>query len=219
MTGTSVLGLKFKGGVILAADMLGSYGSTKRYKDLQRLLEVNHNCVVGASGEVSDFQQIEKYLDELTTNDYCIDDGIILEPAEVYSYLTRVMYNRRAKMNPLWNSLVIGGIAKDGNPFLGSVMMNGTHYVSDHIATGFGNHLAIPLLREAWRDDLSEEEAVALVKKALRVCYYRDKQSINKFQIATISKDKGISITEPFALDVKWDYQAYQDPTKGAGCW
>jgi hypothetical protein len=38
------------------------------------------------------------------------DDGISLGPQEVYAYLCRVMYNRRNKMDPLWNSLIVAGI-------------------------------------------------------------------------------------------------------------
>ena len=39
-----------------------------------------------------------------------------------------------------------------------------------------------------------------------QVCYYRDKQSINKFKLATVTS-AGVKITEPFALETKWDYK------------
>jgi hypothetical protein len=48
------------------------------------------------------------------------DDGNSLGPKEVHSYLTRVMYNRRNKFDPLWNSLVLGGV-KNGQKYLGMV--------------------------------------------------------------------------------------------------
>lgn len=51
------------------------------------------------------------------------DDGNSLGPKEVHSYLTRVMYNRRNKFNPLWNSLVLGGV-KNGQKYLGTVNLN-----------------------------------------------------------------------------------------------
>ena len=38
------------------------------------------------------------------------------------------------------------------------------------------------------------------------MCYYRDKQSINKFQIAKVTKD-GASISEPFAIETTWNYR------------
>ena len=48
------------------------------------------------------------------------DDGNSLGPKEVHCYLTRVMYNRRNKFNPLWNSVVLGGV-KNGQKYLGMV--------------------------------------------------------------------------------------------------
>lgn len=109
------------------------------------------------------------------------DDGISLGPQEVYNYLCRVMYNRRNKFDPLWNSFIIAGIEpathditdSSSSSFLGMVGMIGTHYVDSHVTTGFANHLARPLFREKQSDDMSEEAAVELMHEALRVCYYR----------------------------------------------
>lgn len=83
VTGTSVLAVKYAGGVMLAADTLGAYGSTKRYKSLERIVRVNARTLVGAGGEVSDFQYIVRLLEEITTDDYRRDDGIELGPREV----------------------------------------------------------------------------------------------------------------------------------------
>lgn len=219
VTGTSVIALKYKDGVMVAADTLGAYGSTKRYKSMERIVRVNDRVVLAAGGEVSDFQYIQRLLDEMTTDDYCTDDGISLQPAEVYAYLTRVMYNRRSKFDPLWNSLVVGGVGADGAPFLGMVGMQGTHYVDSHVTTGFANALARPLLRERQSDTMSEEEAVALIHDALRVCYYRDKQSINKFTLSKVTK-AGVTVSQPFALDMRWDYKLFAKPTEWAvGAW
>lgn len=52
---------------------------------------------IGAGGELSDFQYILQLLDELTTQDFTMDDSISLTPKEIYSYLSRVLYNRRNK--------------------------------------------------------------------------------------------------------------------------
>merc|ERR1712070_295135 len=97
------------------------------------------------------------------TDDYCYDDGQTLTPKEVYCYLTRVMYNRRNKFDPLWNSLVVAGF-ENGESFLGTVSMIGTAFTDSHVATGFGAHLARPIFRESQYDDMSEEEARALLE-------------------------------------------------------
>ncbi|XP_020275067.1 proteasome subunit beta type-4 [Asparagus officinalis] len=218
VTGTSVLGMKYKDGVILAADMGGSYGSTLRYKNLERIKPIGKHSLLGASGEVSDFQEILRYLDELILYDNMWDDGNSLGPKEVHNYLNRIMYNRRNKFNPLWNSLVIGGV-KNGQKYLGVVGMIGTHYEDNHVATGFGNHLARPILRSEWREDLTYEEAVKLLEKCLLVLLYRDRSSINKFQIAKITDD-GVTISQPYALKTFWGFSSFENPAKNAqGSW
>lgn len=48
--------MQYKGGVLLASDTLASYGSLARFKDVQRLKSVGTHTVLGAGGEMSDFQ-------------------------------------------------------------------------------------------------------------------------------------------------------------------
>ena len=66
VTGTSVIGVTFDKGVILAADMLGSYGSLARFRSVSRMRKVTENCAVAASGDYADFQCIERHLEYLT---------------------------------------------------------------------------------------------------------------------------------------------------------
>lgn len=218
VTGTSVIGIKYKDGVLIAADMGGSYGSTLRYKSVERLKGIGRHSLLGASGEISDFQELLRYLDELILHDNMWDDGNSFGPKEVHSYLTRVMYNRRNKFNPLWNSLVLGGV-KNGQKYLGTVNMIGVHYQDNHVATGFGNHLAVPILRDEWKEDLTFEEGVRLLEKCLRVLLYRDRSAVNKLQIAKITEE-GASISPPYSLKTHWDLAAFKNPTAGAeGSW
>ena len=62
---------------------------------------------------MSDFQYIQTLLNELTIEEYTAQDGHTLGPAEIHEYLSQVMYARRSQINPLWNSLLVGGV-KDG---------------------------------------------------------------------------------------------------------
>ncbi|XP_078437223.1 20S proteasome beta subunit G1 [Wolffia australiana] len=218
VTGSSVIGIKYKDGILMAADTGGSYGSTLRYKSVDRIKAIGKHSLLGASGEVSDFQEILKYLDELILYDNMWDDGNSLGPKEIHNYLTRVMYNRRNKFNPLWNSLVLGGI-KNGHKYLGVVTMLGAHYEDNHVATGFGNHLAVPILRAEWTEEMSFEEAVKLLEKCLLVLLYRDRSSINKFQIAKITED-GATIFPAYSLKTFWGFSAFKNPAKFAeGSW
>ena len=53
------------------------------------------------------------------------------------------------RMDPLWNSLVVGGFY-GGKPFLGTVGMIGTNYTDDHVATGASGRQEI---RVHWKLD------------------------------------------------------------------
>jgi 20S proteasome alpha/beta subunit len=106
VTGTSVLGVRYRDGIMLAADTLASYGSLARFFDVQRLYPVGSYTIVGASGDLSDFQYLQSLLDELMIDDYITQDQHSYSPEHIYQYLGRVMYQRRSKFDPLWNALV-----------------------------------------------------------------------------------------------------------------
>jgi 20S proteasome subunit beta 7 len=112
VTGASVLAVKFAGGVMLMADTMGSYGSMAMFKQLQRIRQVNEYTLLGGGGEYSDLQYILKMLEQLRINDFAAADGSTLTPQEIHSYLGRVMYNRRSKVDPLWNQLITAGFYK-----------------------------------------------------------------------------------------------------------
>ncbi|EIN04473.1 proteasome endopeptidase complex beta subunit [Punctularia strigosozonata HHB-11173 SS5] len=207
VTGTSVLAIKYKDGIMMAADNLASYGSLARFKDVQRLHSIGNYTVLGAGGDMSDFQYIQSILDDLVIEEFTAGDGHDLGPAEIHEYLAQVMYARRSKINPLWNSLLVGGF-KDGKRFLAYVDLLGTTYSASTLATGYGSYIAQPLLRKAVEgkeDDLTEEEALKIIEDSMRVLFYRDARSLNKYQVATITA-KGVSISESRSLDTQWSF-------------
>ena len=209
VTGTSVLGLTYQDGVMLATDTLASYGSLARFMDNQRLTPFGSHVVVGASGDMSDWQNIQHTLTKLMEKEDIQGDGHSLSPEQVYAYLSHTMYERRSKLDPYWNALVLGGYdARANAPFLGYVDLLGTTYQSSTIATGFGLHLAQPMLRKAVEgreSQLTEEEARAILEQCMRVLFYRDARSLNRFQIAKITKH-GVHITEPYSVSTSWSF-------------
>lgn len=179
-------------------------------------------------------------------SEHVTDDDAKLSAPEIHSYLSRVMYNRRNKQNPLWNKLLVAGACmvawgggrraasddgrwqwqrhtprgcwrhapacclhlhgrhhrgchvvvsrgvvwcaghKDGKSFLGYVDLIGTCFTDNYIATGYGLHLALPLIRDRWRADMTEGEARALLEDCMRVLWYRDCRALNKLTLAKV---------------------------------
>ncbi len=103
--------------------------------------------LIAAGGEYSDFQYIVDLLQELVLDDHVRDDNAKVSAPEVHSYLTRVLYQRRNKFDPLYNSLVVAGV-KDGKATLGYIDPLGTAFSEDFVATGYGAHLGLPLIRD-----------------------------------------------------------------------
>lgn len=75
-TGTSVLGLKFKDGVLIAADTLGSYGSLARFRDCQRVMKVNDNIILGAGGDYADYQYLQSIIKQKVWVLFCAHKSV-----------------------------------------------------------------------------------------------------------------------------------------------
>lgn len=129
-------------------------------------------------------------------------------------------------MNPLWNVIVVAGLDEKDEPFLASVDLLGTTFSSPTIATGFGAHLAQPILRRAVPDEeaatkLGRDEAVELVKQCMKVLFYRDARSMDEYSIAVCERDaeqKGLGKVE-LKKKEKLEAQswAFADEIKGYG--
>lgn len=98
-----------------------------------------------------------------------------------------------------------------GKPYLGYTDKLGASYVNNVIATGYGNYLAMPLLREETDkrkesgQPLTEAEAIALIQKCLQVLYYRDARSFNQYTISVIN-EQGTRVEGPFKLTTNWEF-------------
>lgn len=83
-TATSVLGITFNNGVVIAADVLGSYGSLARFKNCPRILSINKNIMLGAGGDYADFQYVKELLSGKLIGEECLEDDIVLKPASLH---------------------------------------------------------------------------------------------------------------------------------------
>lgn len=139
------------------------------------------------------------------------NDGHELTASNIFTLLSNLMYNRRSKMNPLWNALLVAGVEDDGKPFLSSVDLRGVTFSSPTIATGFGSYLAIPLLRQVVDSEedakkVTEEEARKVVDTCMKVLFYRDARSLDKYSVATITKDGAKIETNVRPQDMSWKF-------------
>lgn len=240
VTGTSVLGLKFRDGVVLAADNLASYGSLARFDDVRRLRPFAGTSAVGFSGDVSDMQYLDRHLSELETDEAyggndpspADDDNEDennnnetrraggLSAANLHKYLAKLLYARRNKFDPLWNQLLVAGFDDaTRKPFLAAADLRGTVFSAPSLATGFGSMLAQPIMRRhaATEEDaarLTRDEAVQVIRDCMKVLYYRDARSWHGYSLAVVTRD-GVDVSYDEKLEGQsW---AFADRIKGYG--
>ncbi|KAI2635950.1 proteasome endopeptidase complex, beta subunit [Xylaria nigripes] len=225
VTGTSVIALKFKDGVVMAADNLASYGSLARFTDVKRLRTFAESSVVGFGGDVSDMQYLDRHLTAIaieeayTSSTTTSNAQPTLNARNLHKYLTKLLYNRRSKFDPLWNHLLVAGLDESGAPFLAAADLLGTAFSSPSLATGFGSMLAQPIMRRLVPDEASvasvtREQAVECVRECMKVLFYRDARSLNAYSLAVVTKD-GVELSENEKLENQsW---AFADRIKGYG--
>lgn len=216
--------------MVLAADNLASYGSLARFTDVHRLKAFNSQAVVGFGGDVSDMQYLDRLLMALDVEenyngagmDASADAGAgapLMSAKNLHTYLSKVMYKRRSEFNPLWNAILVAGLAEDGTPFLAFVDLLGTTFSAPTLATGFGAHLAQPILRRVVPDDaaskeLTKEQAVEAIRECMKVLFYRDARSMNEYSIAVVDRS-GVDLKEHEKLENQsW---AFADRIRGYG--
>jgi 20S proteasome subunit beta 7 len=150
-------------------------------------------------------QYLDRLLQSLSIEEAYSSTGHGLTAENVHTYLSKVLYKRRSDFNPLWNHLLVAGLDSSDAPFLASADLLGTTFSAPCLATGFGAHLAVPLLRKVAKSEeavkeLTEEEAVEAVKECLKVLYYRDARSTDRYSIAVIKKG-GVEMKEDEVLE------------------
>ena len=197
-----------------------SYGSLARFPDVKRLRTFAGTSVIGFGGDVSDMQYLDRFLQSLDIRENYASKGHTLNAKNLHTLLAKIMYKRRTDFDPLWNNLLVAGLDDQGKPFLSFADLLGTRYSAPTLATGFGAHLAQPLLRklvpedEASVKDVTREQAVEAVRACMKVLFYRDARSLDRYSIAVVTKE-GVELKEDEKLeDQSW---AFADLIKGYG--
>ncbi|CAB3407231.1 unnamed protein product [Caenorhabditis bovis] len=211
-TGTSVLAIQYKTGVIVATDRVVSYGKTARYKNVSRQYKVNDNVLVAFQGDHADFQWLQNVIERQVLLWKRFDQDI--SPKALHGYLTSLLYARRCKMNPLWNTLVVAGVEEEeknnketSTPFIGIITQKGCAYQVKHVATGLGAYLLNQAIEDEFRkkgDGLSRQEAEAVLRKAIELTIYHDCVADNDFEIGRVDAQEGVVLGKEETVIGNW---------------
>ncbi len=189
-TGTTIVGIVAKDGVVLASDKRATEYFIIASKSAQKIYQITDKIALAAAGVVADLQVLAKVLKaELTLKQ--LRSGKEPTAKEAANLLATILYSKRFYFTSYMVALIVAG--KDNGSWnlyvldpIGSVIEEKKYY-----AEGSGMMFALGVLEANYKENLTLEEAKELAKKAVYAAIKRDAGSGDGIEIVSIS-DKGV---------------------------
>ena len=191
-TGTTILGIVCKDGVVMAADRQITAGTLVMNKNAPKVVKINDYLVSSWTGGAADAQRLGKLisaelkLKELKSRSRpTIKQSANLTGTITYSQI------RQPSMIPNIVGSLVGGFDEDGSTELYTIEPAGGIYkVEDYDANfGSGMPFVLGLLERQYKRGLNVKEGIELAKEALKSSTQRDIGSGYGIDIFTITKD------------------------------
>ena len=190
-TGTTTVGMTCKDGVILAAEKKSTLGYLIASKESEKIMPVEDHIAMTIAGSSGDAQTLARYM-RAELKLFAIQNGRKISVKGAASLLSNILQG--AKYFPYYVQLIIAGF--DTKPQVFSLDAIGSvEEEKKFFSTGSGSPMALGVLEDAYRDDITTEEGGKLAVRAIRAAIERDIGSGGKaIDVAVINKD-GIKIT------------------------
>ncbi|AWR97037.1 archaeal proteasome endopeptidase complex subunit beta [Acidianus sulfidivorans JP7] len=169
LKGTTTVGLVAKDGVVLAADRRASEGFFVANKMVRKLLYITDNIAITTAGSVADLQFIYYYLKNIYHYNLISGSG-----ATSVKGLATLLANilSSSKYFPYIVQILMGGY--DTKPRLYNLDYLGDATEEKYVATGSGSPVAMGVLEDNYRDDLTADEAMDIAARAVLSAIKRD---------------------------------------------
>ena len=194
-SGTTILGIVCKDGVIMAADRRSTAGDMVMHKNIQKAIQVNDYLVMSGTGNASDIEMQKKIiaaqlrLKELKSR----SRPTVKQAANLIGTVTYQNIRQPSVITSIVGTLV-AGFDEDGTTELYTVEPAGTAMKVEEYDANFGSGMpfVMGLLERQYHKDMTLDEGVQLAVEALKSSTQRDVGSGNGIDVFTISK-KGIN--------------------------
>ena len=183
--GATTVGIVCQDGVILASEKRVSYGYLIVSKGGKKVFRITDRIGAACAGLVSDMQILVREV-EAYANLYSLEVSRPISVRSAAKLMSNLLFNRR--LAPLITQTIVGGTDGEGTSLyvldiLGSV-------IPDKYATvGSGTEIAMGVLEEGYREDMTIEEAKNLVARAIKSAISRDVMSGDGIDFLLITKN------------------------------
>jgi len=206
-TGTTILGIVCKDGVVMAADRQVTAGNFVMSKDEKKVFQINNYLVMSGCGVASDIQRVPQILKaELKLKELRSKSRPSVKQSA--NLLKTMSYSgiRQPSMIPQQAGFLIAGFNEDETVELFSISVDGGAYeIKDYNANvGSGMPYVLGLLERQYKKDMTIKEGVELAKEALKSSTQRDTGSGYGIDVFTITKD---GIKKVVSQEIKPEYK------------
>ncbi|TDG52581.1 hypothetical protein AWZ03_000814 [Drosophila navojoa] len=188
-TGTTVVGLEFNAGVMIATDTRATRNSLISSNATQKIYRLHRNVYCGGSGYASDLFKLSRLLEKQCELHYFAINKRIL-PVVCAKQLIKTLLT--SLMGRMLISFVVGGVDPEG-VHLYSVHFDGTTEVSRYTSIGSGQYCAMGIMESLWRPDMTEDEARELIFDAVRSGIENDQSSGSSIDLVVIRTNYTVS--------------------------
>ncbi|KAF4667828.1 Proteasome subunit beta type-6 [Perkinsus olseni] len=183
-TGTTIMAMKFKDGVVLGADSRTSTGGYVANRVSRKVTRLHDRIFVCRSGSAADTQFLSskvKYFLNAHANDLPLDR---LPKVKTAANLMRLLsYNNKQFLTA---GLIVAGWDQTEGPQVYSIPLGGTILKQDIATGGSGSTYITGLVDHLYRPDMSREEAEDFVAKAVAHAMARDGSSGGVIRVTTV---------------------------------
>lgn len=183
--GATTVGVVCPEGVILASEKRVSYGYLIVSKGGKKVFKITDRIGAACAGLVSDMQILVREV-EAYSNLYSLDVSRPISVRSAAKLMSTLLFNRR--LAPLITQTIVGGLDEEGATLYALDIM-GSVIPDKYSAVGSGTQIAMGLLEEGYKENLTIEEAKNLVTRAIKSAISRDIMSGNGIDFLIITKD------------------------------
>jgi proteasome beta subunit len=183
--GATTVGVVCPEGVILASEKRVSYGYLVVSKGGKKVFKITDSIGAACAGLVSDMQILVREV-EAYAKLFDLDVGRSISVRATAKLMSNLLFGRR--LAPLITQTIVGGIDEEESSLyvldvLGSVIPD------KYAVVGSGTEIAMGVIEEGYREDLTMEEAKDLVVRAIKSAISRDIMSGDGIDFLIITKD------------------------------
>lgn len=180
-------GIRGKDFVLVCSDTSAVQSIVTMKQDEDKLVPVDSHRLFAISGEAGDRVQFSEYL-IANVRLYALRNGMPLSTSAVANF-TRGELATALRKSPYQTNLLIAGYDEATGPALYWCDYLATLHHMNITGTGYGSYFVLSMFDRLWRPDLSQEEALDLMKKGVQEVKNRLVVAPPKYIVKVIDKD------------------------------